>query len=57
MLLDLIEESQLQHPVVFYYEVSDVLLWRDFVTAEGQKRFKSPQLMRIHKNMADYEIM
>ncbi len=37
MLMDTLEASKLDSLAVFYYEESDVLLWKDFITAETRK--------------------
>ncbi len=54
--MDVLEASKLDSLVVLYQEESDVLLWKDFVTAEARKRFKAPVFVRVD-GRGDYEFM
>ncbi len=56
MLMDVIEALMPDSLVAIYYEQSDVLLWRDFINAEAQKRFDAPKLVKIDRATAEYEI-
>ena len=57
MLLDVIKVQELTSPVIFYYEESDILLWKNFIDSEAKKKFDPPIMVRIDKKAADYEIM
>ena len=57
MLLDVLEVLELKSPIIFYYDESDILLWKSFVEREGRTNFRPPKLIRLSTKMDDYELM
>ncbi len=55
--MDVLEALNLESFAVFYYDESDVLLWKDFMTAQASKRFMEPKFVKIDRTMEEFEIM
>jgi hypothetical protein len=56
MLLEVIHAQEiLDTVVVFYYDDSELLLWKSMQDSELGRAH--PQFVRVHREAADYEIM
>lgn len=57
MMLDLLNQMKVESVAIFFFEQSDILLWKQFIDQKSDKNFVRPRFIHISAHHADFEIM